>query len=355
MWSNRYMPLALFWLCPACGDALSSGGLDQAELGINPAQALNVAPPPGSLRIAFGSCYDNDEPEPLWGQITRAQPDAWLWLGDNIYADTTDPELIRSLYNEVLRDPGYERLSSNTLVLGTWDDHDYGANDAGKEFSAKEASQKELLDFLGEPEDSPRREQAGVYAAQDLRWGDESVRVILLDTRYHRDAFGSDGTVLGQEQWRWLEQQLDDSSAVVNIIASSIQLIPEENPNEQWSRFPSDKQRLLELFANTSARNLIVVSGDRHIAEISELDLGPWTKDDAEPRTLYEITSSSMSRPSKGPTFSEPNRYRVGELFSGINFGTLTLVKESSGDLVQFSVRDDLGFTRVDLELALAE
>lgn len=41
-------------------------------------------------------------------------------------------------------------------VIGTWDDHDYGLNDAGKEFSGKDATQRLLLDFLDEPEDSAR-------------------------------------------------------------------------------------------------------------------------------------------------------------------------------------------------------
>lgn len=41
-------------------------------------------------------------------------------------------------------------------VIGTWDDHDYGLNDAGKEFSEKVTNQMLLLDFLDEPQDSPR-------------------------------------------------------------------------------------------------------------------------------------------------------------------------------------------------------
>lgn len=43
-------------------------------------------------------------------------------------------------------------------VIGTWDDHDYGLNDAGKEFSGKNMTQKLLLDFLDEAPDSPRWE-----------------------------------------------------------------------------------------------------------------------------------------------------------------------------------------------------
>jgi alkaline phosphatase D len=41
-------------------------------------------------------------------------------------------------------------------VIGTWDDHDYGLNDAGKEYSGKVFSQRLMLDFLDEAEDSSR-------------------------------------------------------------------------------------------------------------------------------------------------------------------------------------------------------
>jgi hypothetical protein len=41
-------------------------------------------------------------------------------------------------------------------IVGTWDDHDYGLNDAGKEFEGKDVSQQLMLDFLDEAPDSPR-------------------------------------------------------------------------------------------------------------------------------------------------------------------------------------------------------
>jgi hypothetical protein len=41
--------------------------------------------------------------------------------------------------------------------LATWDDHDYGLNDAGTEYPHKKVSQEMFLDFFGVPPDSPRR------------------------------------------------------------------------------------------------------------------------------------------------------------------------------------------------------
>lgn len=42
-------------------------------------------------------------------------------------------------------------------VIGVWDDHDYGSNDAGSEMTDKHRNRGLFLDFIGEPSDSERR------------------------------------------------------------------------------------------------------------------------------------------------------------------------------------------------------
>lgn len=51
------------------------------------------------------------------------------------------------------------------------------------------------------------------------------LQVILLDTRYHRDPLSSDGTILGDSQWEWLEKELNGPESEITIIASSIQVL----------------------------------------------------------------------------------------------------------------------------------
>lgn len=72
---------------------------------------------------------------------------------------------MKSKYDIAKTNHGYARLRHIAKVIGTWDDHDYGLNDAGKEFKHKDINQKLMLDFLDEPPNSPRRKQAGVYAS----------------------------------------------------------------------------------------------------------------------------------------------------------------------------------------------
>ncbi|MCO5552843.1 hypothetical protein L7F22_006361 [Adiantum nelumboides] len=130
------------------------------------------------------------------------------------------------MYAQAKNKPGYAELQSKAKIIGTWDDHDYGLDDSGKELTVKNGSQKLFLDFLDEPISSTRRIQEGVYASYTFGPHDKQVKVILLDTRYHRDPMFSNGDMLGEKQWTWLEQQLRDNEAQITIIGSSIEVLP---------------------------------------------------------------------------------------------------------------------------------
>lgn len=249
-------------------------------------------------KIAFGSCNKHNLPQPLWNPINEDKPEVFIWLGDNVYGDTHDMELLESKYMAQKAIPGYQQLKKNTQVIGVWDDHDYGINDGGKFYTQREMSMQLMLDFLDEPKNSPRRKQQGVYASYEYGTGEESVKIFLLDARYNRDTLyrqegiylpNTEGSILGKEQWDWLESELKNSNAKVNIISSGIQFIPTEHPFEKWENFPKEREKLFNLIHISGAKNPVLISGDRHIAEISKL------KDQRFPNGLYEITSSGMT------------------------------------------------------------
>src|SRR5438874_9622873 len=140
-------------------------------------------------RIAFGSCADQDRPLPIFETIAAAKPELLLLMGDNIYADLdktrkVTPAVIQEKYDTLARLPGFQRLRATCPILATWDDHDFGKNDAGAEFPLKDESQKLFLDFFGVPAGDPRRAQKGVYHSAVVGPPGKRVQVILLDTRY---------------------------------------------------------------------------------------------------------------------------------------------------------------------------
>lgn len=293
------------------------------DLSAQPNTPDNPPKAKADVVVAFGSCNKQYLAQPLWQDIAQNNPDLWVWLGDNIYGDTQNMALMKSKYDQQLKNPGYKALIENVKVVGTWDDHDYGVNDGGAEFPKKKESQQLMLDFLGYPSNSPARQQEGVYNSYVVNKNGHRVKVILLDTRYFRSELqringvyqpNTRGTMLGEQQWKWLESELTNSSAEVNIIGSGIQFIPEEHRFEKWANFPVERQRLFDLIAQSKAKNVLLISGDRHIAEVSKYAMS------GNHAPLYEFTSSGLTH-TWSSVSTEANKYRQGELIAALNFG----------------------------------
>ena len=137
-------------------------------------------------RISFGSCAKRDQPQPIWEAIAAGQPELFVFLGDNIYGDSPDMDVLRAKYALLNEQPGFRKLQQVCPVVATWDDHDYGKDDAGAEFEMRRESQQVFLDFLGVEKDDPRRTQEGVYWSKVYGPAGRRVQIILLDARYFR-------------------------------------------------------------------------------------------------------------------------------------------------------------------------
>ena len=46
-----------------------------------------LAPDAVVARVAFGSCADQKKPQPIWSAVREADPDLFLFMGDNVYGD----------------------------------------------------------------------------------------------------------------------------------------------------------------------------------------------------------------------------------------------------------------------------
>ncbi|GKU98228.1 hypothetical protein SLEP1_g11259 [Rubroshorea leprosula] len=351
------------------------------------------------FRIAFGSCSNQSAPQPIWDAINKFDPQVFIWLGDNIYGDNrlpfrifgkertigpwknvrmfvpSSPQEMLSRYNKAKANPDYSRLRANAKVIGTWDDHDYGLNDAGKEFTEKVANQKLLLDFLDEPQDSPRREQAGVYVSYTFGSLGKQVKIILLDTRYHRDPLSSDGTILGASQWTWLEKELMGPASAITIIGSSIQVISNISAttgpllhSESWGRFPKERDRLFRLIANSKRDGVLFISGDVHFGEITRYDC-------AAGYPLYDITSSGLTQtvekavpsplhfivrflawytPSTMRVKSSSCRHRSCT-YGQPNFGTIEIDWDATPVTLKIEVRDTNGLPVTGVNISLLD
>lgn len=304
-------------------------------LGLDPAGVLT--------RIAFGSCNGQEQDQAYWQAIAGQAPQAFVFLGDNVYGDTgwdggADLGSFVAAYRKQAGSAPFNTLRQSTAMLAIWDDHDFGPNDSGASFAHRAHSQRLFKTFWNAPPEMRARD--GIYSALSVGPDGQRVQIILLDTRYFRSdlvelpederrglgRWGQNGdpaaTILGEAQWQWLAGELA-RPADLRVVVSSIQVLSEAHDFESWSRFPRERERLLAMLGDRAGGGLIILSGDRHTAGFYEAPAagagGP----------LREFTSSSLNRPQgRGMAeldLREPDPLRLGSLYGQSNFGTMAI------------------------------
>ena len=358
-----------FYLLCALG-GLPSLGLAQVDLVTAPATApltAKVPPAPSPAvnplisRIALGSCMKQNQPIPVLGTVREWQSELFVWLGDNIYGDTHDMAVMEEKYRKLAAKPLFAALRAEVPMIATWDDHDYGINDGGREYAQKEQSKEVFLRFWNEPEGTARRHHPGIYTS--YRFTDpvlkRTLQIILLDTRtfrsplarnvlasykneYHPDSNPA-STFLGDEQWAWLQQQLEEP-ADLRLIGTSIQFGHEYNGWESWTNFPTELERMVTLIQQTKANGVVFLSGDVHWGELSKLEVpGGYP--------LHDLTASGINTEWD---VLEPNRNRVGQACMDHHFGFIEINWQTPDPTIVLSIRDVTGRARVQSRLRLS-
>lgn len=310
----------------------------------SPWHAHDPASPVRSVGLA--ACYEPKRSDTVWDAVLADAPDVFVFLGDNVYADSRDVGELRAAWAELTGKRWFTELTARSHVLATWDDHDFGENDGGRTYPAREASQRAFLDAFREPVGSERRRTPGVYDAVTLGPEGQRTQFVLLDTRYfrddlvHRGAVDRDFTdgrsgayepnpdpeaqILGDEQWAWLERTLAEP-AELRVIVSSIQVLTTDHAWESWSLFPHERRRLVSLI--DGAGPAVIVSGDRHKSEVSRTLPG---ETDGVP--LHELTVGSVNKPVAW--LNEINDRRVGSIYFGATVSRLEIEWTSRGPVV---------------------
>ena len=308
-------------------------------------------------RIAFGSCGNQSKPQPILKKVVEREPDLFIYLGDNIYGDTKDMNVLAKEYSQLGDKPEFQTLARSVSLLSVWDDHDYGWNDAGKEYEFKEPSKKLFMDFWQVPGKSNRRTRPGIYGSHVFSESGHTLQIILLDTRTFRDKLkrnkkplpdnsqfkndyepdsSADKTLLGNAQWKWLEQELA-KPADLRIVCSSIQFGHQYNGWESWTNLPLEQKRMVDLIKKTKANGVIFISGDVHWGELSRRDF-----DDCYP--IYDMTASGLTEEWYNV---EPNLYRIGQAVRENHFGMIQIDWKTKSPTVVFQTIDSNGTVRL--------
>ncbi len=322
---------------------------------------------PEVSKIAFGSCGNQDYAQPVLSLAADYKPDAFIFLGDNIYGDTDIMDTLKAKYNRLGAKAEFKKLSETSKIFATWDDHDFGRNDAGKWYSFKNESKNIFLDFFKEPQNSKRRTHEGIYHAEYLKKGDKTIQILLLDVRTFRSNLlaydtlaklprkkyfydleykphiSKDSLLLGSAQWQWLENELT-KPADLRLICSGSQFGIEFNGYEAWANFPHEQQKMLAILKKTKANSVLFLTGDIHYAEISKLDTPDFYP-------LYDITSSGITSTWD---FAALNKNRIEGPIMDNHFGLLT-VEWAQNPILKMEIIDKNDNHRIEHTIKMDE
>lgn len=277
-------------------------------------------------KIAFGSCSKQDKSQEILSTVVSHNPDLFIYLGDNIYANTTDYDEMKGKYALMSCKSNFLNLANTTPIIATWDDHDYGENDAGEEFPAKEMSKELFLQFWQEPLTSNRYTHPGIYTSYFFGDSAHRVHIILLDLRTFRSPLAKNfvgeyipnsdpsKTFLGNEQWIWLENELQQPSQL-KFICTSTQICSEYNADENWSNFPLEQQKMFDLIESTNTEHVMFLSGDVHYSELSKRNI-------SGSYPMYDFTSSGLTQVDPIP---DGNSFRINNAVNEENFGLIEI------------------------------
>ncbi|MEU7022908.1 alkaline phosphatase D family protein [Streptomyces sp. NPDC046203] len=336
----------------------------------SPVGRTRTAPPVGAqnsrLKIAAVSCQAyQDGYYTAYGHLADEDVDAVFHLGDYLYEyavnatggnrhytdrrlpdvfnrETVSLEDYRLRYALYKSDPDLMAAHAAHPFAMTWDDHETENNYAGDVPEDNGPSDAFLIRraaayrayWENQPLRRPQRPSGpDMKLYRRLRFG-TLAQFDILDTRQYRSdqAYG-DGwqtpgpesenparTMTGATQERWLINGWRDSRALWNVVSQQV-LFSERRSvpgadfklsMDCWDGYPASRQRVLAGVAATGIDNLLVLTGDVHVAYA--LDIKEDFRDPSSRTLGSEIVATSISsghdgvdRPANADTFTKAN------------------------------------------------
>jgi len=252
----------------------------------------------------------------------RSDLDLTIHLGDYLYDFVDQDEQIRiptpypsepgdldgwrARHAYYLADPDLRRARAMHPWMMIWDNHDVEAS-AAPHYNGGVQAFREWNPIRVTASDHPEI----IY--RSARFGD-LVDLVFIDVLLHRNQDTVPGTeamsIMGDQQFGWLTDQLRSSTTVWRVMANQrltgtvrINPIYSEfvgggrrdifDPGA-WDGFPEDRQRLFTLLADETSGDNLVLSGDSHVS--IALDLVEQPTLPGSPSVGVELLPTSISR-----------------------------------------------------------
>jgi len=246
------------------------------------------------FKIGFGGGAGyTPQNERMWETIRQQKPDAFLFLGDNVYLDLPQKPGAFHQYTYYRRQsrPEFRRLIQSVPIYAIWDDHDAAIDDVWLgPYRDKPAWKMPLLDFFRQNWNNPYYGNVNWPGCWfDFSIGD--VDFFMLDGRtYRTNPFDSEKTMLGAVQKQWLFQKLKASTATFKVIVSPVPWVFDAKPNSRdtWNGYREEREEIFNFLSQNQIGGVVLLSADRHRSDA-------WKIERAGDYPLYEFESSKLT------------------------------------------------------------
>ncbi|MCB0349665.1 MAG: hypothetical protein KDD38_00685 [Bdellovibrionales bacterium] len=280
-------------------------------------------------RIAFLSCMrvTASSIDEMWQGIPANSPDMLVFLGDNVYGNHSGkagPDVLWERYFETRARIPFYHFYELTPVIATWDDHDFGDNNAEGDYPHKEDSLETFRAFYGQDEGYSEHLISGPGNA--MIFSAFHQHFALFDGRTNRST--KQKIMFGQNQLEWFYNHRPQDERPIWLIMGS-QFFGAYTKKESYEGCAKEEfnQFLAEL--KKWPNPVCFVAGDKHYSEIMDI----------EPEILgyssFELTSSSMHSLTRPYSRSNPRRRSIHR---HKNFMLLDIQNTKSGFEAQLKV-----------------
>jgi alkaline phosphatase D len=300
-----------------------------------PAFRFTTAPPPGeaaTFRVAFGSCpkFQDDRVQPIWPVISGFEPELFFWIGDNIYGDTLDPDILREEYRRQRDVSGLQPLLHNVSHLAVWDDHDFALNNHDRENPIKFEALEAFKDYWANPSYG-LPETPGVFFSYSYG----KVDFFFVDDRFYRDPNSDpdtpEKTMLGTAQFEWLKNELAASEAVFKVIVSGSGFSNAKGESgDSWAAFLHERNRLFDFIRDSEITGVVLATGDSHVGELNVI---PWSENGGY--DLYDLVSSPLAQRNPDSWLHRRPERRIRPVyFKGSSVGVIDFIFDDTPRLM---------------------
>jgi alkaline phosphatase D len=255
-------------------DRVTPDGLVEAAVADD--QRFRTSLPPGARGVVTAglvSCA-NDSSESVWAEMLRLDVDRVFFMGDTPYVDRIDVRQLqpaREQHRHFISTPNMARLIRSRPTAATWDDHDFGRNNAnGVYINIGGNRSANALRSFREYRAHARfgNGSEGIYHADDMG----VMEVFLLDPRYFSQKTPSPvnpqhPTCFGPDQWDWIRQALKESRAPFKVLAmGQIWQRKKNSENDDMFTYYVERDALLDFVRDEKISGVVTFGGDIHVS-----------------------------------------------------------------------------------------